>query len=60
MHVLALFEFNISRKCIISAFSKVQVVFGDPDFGQSARLSLVPRRVLALAIKACIFINFKL
>ena len=43
MHVLALFEFNISQKCIISAFSKVQVVFGDPDLGQSASPSLASR-----------------
>ena len=43
MHVLALFEFNISQKCIISAFFKVQVVFGDPDLGQSASLSLASR-----------------
>ena len=43
MHVLALFEFNISQKCIISAFLKVQVVFGDPDLGQSASPSLTFR-----------------
>ena len=43
MHVLALFEFNISQKCIISAFLKVQVVFGDPDLGQSTSPSLTFR-----------------
>lgn len=41
MHVIALFEFNISQKCIMTAFLKVQVVLGDP--GQSASLSLASR-----------------